>query len=339
MTTSRKPNSAPPLEILDQKGNPVITSESVWKILNHHGGRVSIDFSNLPLPSPLLDGFKLWLTENLKTSSTATIQSQFSCVRAILENLGKEGIQVDHWTELGSTEMALVLAVCRKRGPKFMARFRAWRQWASWCSTYKLPGFQPLDSEISDLTIGSTNTPWAVTEIDPINGPLSFNELEDFVLALSKGQDRLSIRELCLIEIALHLGPNSGWVAALSWNEFKVEPIPNTSEKLYSMKFPRGVKTPGASSPRDRDTPWRGIDKSLGANLERLREFNRQHGRVSTPSGIAEPIFPMRNQGAVEARSKVAGEMIYFPTSSSIATEFSEAIAKLKVLSDRTGHP
>lgn len=320
------------LPIKDRSKRAVRVSGDIWTIYGTRGIR-RLDFGLIPLRKQLREGFKLWIAEQLRTSAPATVEASFGAVQRILGVLAKNGVITRSWQEIGEAESAMALSACRKEGGRRLGDFTPWRNWASWCAEFRLPGFRPLGRELSRTKIGRSWANRAVIEEDPVKGPFSEQELADVVSSLAAPRKQLTTREEALLRIALHLGPNTGWVCNLTWEDFRVEPIDGSGMKLYSLRFPRGTKRRGAVQPRKDFMPWRGLDPQLGSLLEKMKSENE--AEIEIPHGFSTPIFPIRNLISIANRKTAFGHFAYHQSNTNLHEELEKAVQKLGLRSER----
>jgi integrase len=319
--------------IIDRAGLSVDANSWVWA-LNHAVDSVQLDFRKLKFHSrAILEVTTKFLADMVKVSSVDHIQNTFLALCYLHRS--------EHFREAdangGILEECLISEV---RQLKNFAHYRLHyvRAWYCWCADQGMKQFpEEIAERLRDLKIPGNKTGHAVRTRDPMKG--AFDELE-FIALTSKlraiGPERLTTSENTLAWLAIACGANPLAYALAREEDYKPLKEEGTGRIHARFDLPRIKK--GDAFFREQFHP-KMLNDEIGSWVNRLIMENQSHRtQQGWPDGCAYPLF-RRSEPDIGRINGPLREFAMHMTPEETTRTVQQAIAKLEIVSHRTGKP
>ncbi|NUB24266.1 tyrosine-type recombinase/integrase [Azospirillum brasilense] len=320
--------------IINRAGRPIDVSGAVWKI-SDPTQPVKLDWGEIKIPS--------------ETVLTATI----AYMKHLLRNFSV-GSAINAWYVLKRLWVSPAFQSACMAGEvipyraiseaieKFEAhqRYRLFwlRHWFNWCCDQ---GFESFSAEVAfqfnEVVIGGGSKGQAVQSADPEEGPLVDTEIVALNNALRAARMTgvLSLKEQVGLWLCIALGCNSGPLALLREDDFERISAADAEGVVFQIRVPRHKKGDPVERTQFR---VRKLTAEIGRLVDLLIAENRENssqidGRCGRPLLRREfPRIDIDGDGTL-------GEYRYHHRTAEITPLVGAAVAKLNVLSPRTGQP
>jgi hypothetical protein len=319
--------------IHDRAKLPVDASGWVWS-LNHAVSSVRLDFRKLGINSPgFLTAVVKYIADLVAVSSVDNVRNTFDTLRFLQRS--------EHFRECDAVGGALDLRLISEL--RLVNNFAAWRlhyvrAWYRWCAKRDFPQFSSeISGEMDDVKIPGNPKGVAVRTRDPEQGALDELETIALVTKLKElGPVVLSAFERALVWLALAFGSNPLAFSLLREEDFQSIKETGANRVQHLLKIPRIKKrNPFFRAAFHTKRPDYVIGGHIAALIKEGVESRRKNG---WPEGCAFPLFP---RGAPQA-GLLGGPMHEFAMhydSGDLTRALKSAVAKLNVISHRTGKP
>lgn len=319
--------------VYDRAGFEVDATGYVWK-LHNPGRRQYLNFRLLEIHSEtLLQAVAGFVAEKVATSSPDNARNGFDTLKSLKRTAYFRQIEAS-----GEIIAERLIAELRQV-PKFPHwRLHFVRDWYRWCARQGLPQFsQEVAERLEELKVGGNETGRAVRTQDPVEG--AFDALEFIALTTklrAHGPTRLSTLENTLCWLAVALGCNPLAYALMRESDFKPLKEVGTDRVYARLDTPRIKKGDPHSRSQFHEKM---LNDEIGAWVTRLvienQLFRTEHG---WPDGCAFPLF-RHNTVDEGLLGGPLHEFAMHVQSEQITTILKTAIAKLEIVSHRTGKP
>ncbi|HTI88646.1 MAG TPA: hypothetical protein VL966_18750 [Alphaproteobacteria bacterium] len=304
-----------------------------WK-LNHPVNSDTLNFRRLGIESTsLLASVARFVADLIKVTSNDNLRGTFEALCQLMQS--------PHFREIDRAGGALgeTLISDLRRIPEFLEyRLHYVRSWYCWCADQGMEQFpEAFATRIRALSIPGNETGRAVRTQDPVEGAFDDIEFMAITTRLTElGPERLTTLENALCWLAVACGANPLTYALVREEDYKPLQEEETGRIHALLDLPRIKK--GDVLYRQQFHP-RMLNDEIGAWVTRLVMENRAHReQQGWPDGCAYPLFrrfdpdPDRVNGPYHAYA-----MHMAP--SDITKTIQRAIAKLGIISHRTGEP
>jgi len=319
--------------IRDRAGFKVDATGWVWS-LNHAVLVLKLDFGKLHFRSEaMLRSAAAFTAEKIKVSSPDDVRNTFEALQYVHRSR--------HFreTEVSGGVLDERLIADLKHVPNFAHyRLHYVRAWYCWCASQEVTQFsEGVAERLRELKIGGNEVGHAVRTQDPIKG--AFDELE-FIALTTKlralGPTLLTTQENTLAWLALAVGGNPLAYALTRESDLKTLKESGTGRIYARLNVPRIKK--GDPLFRSQFHP-KELNDEMAAWVTRLIVENQAHrAQHGWPEGCEFPLFrrseidPGRLDGPLR-------EFAMHMSPKVITKMLTEAIAKLDIVSHRTGEP
>jgi hypothetical protein len=319
--------------IVDRAGFRVDATGWVWS-LNHAVMRNKLKFRRMNLRSmSMLRSIAMYTAEKIKVSSVDDIRNSFQALLYLHRS--------EHFREVeisgGILDDRLISDL--KHVAEFAYdRLHYIRAWYCWCAVQGMDQFSEAVAErLRELKIGGNEVGHAVRTQDPVKG--AFDELE-FIAVTTKlralGPTLLTTQENTLAWLALAIGGNPLAYALTREGDLKTVKEAGTGRIYARLNMPRIKK--GDTLFRSQFHP-KELNDEMAAWVLRLIAENRTHrAQHGWPEGCEFPLF-RRFEPDAERLAGPQREFAMHMSPKGITRMLTEAIAKLQIVSHRTGEP
>jgi integrase len=312
----------------DIAGLPVDCSGWVWTLNNPVTEKRTLSFKRLGLTKQLLTCAVKFFAERIASVSSADIYNTFEALSFV--QLSAHFQHCMRTNEIIDDRLIAELHL--------LPNFSPWRlHYVRWCATWKIPQFsQEVADRLDELKFGGNEKGRAVIERDPLKG--AFDRLEVMALSAKLRSDEavqlLSTDEIALVWLALAFGKNGIAYALMRVDDYAPVIESGTGRSLHKVRVPRTKK--GDDDYRKQFSPHI-LNDEIGAKIASLVAWNRmRRDSEGWPEGCALPLFPRKNP-----RQELLGgprhEYAMHRTSEEVLHMLKDAVAKLDVISHRTG--
>ncbi|MDB5581098.1 MAG: hypothetical protein JWR80_6274 [Bradyrhizobium sp.] len=332
---ARTENAFPSQGIVhDLAGLPVECSGWVWRLNNPTANRPVISFRRLGFSAGLLEATAKFAAERIATVSAEDVYNTFEVLTLL-----HRSSHLQSCMRTGEVIEEPLIAELR-----LMPNFAHWRlhyvrSWYRWCALWKFPQFsRDVADRLDQLTFGGNEKGRAVIERDPLKG--AFDQLEFMALSTklrsSEASELLDPDELALVWLGIAFGKNAIAYALMREEDYSPLVEEGTGRILHRFSVPRAKK--GADDYRT-DFTRHMLNDEIGARVATLVEHNRNCRAANRwPEGCAFPLFP-RSAPREDLLGGVRHEYAMHRTSEEILHMLKGAVAKLGIVSHRTGEP
>ncbi len=318
----------------DLAGLPVDCSGWVWHLNNPVGSNNRLVFERLGFSPGLLEATAKFIADRIQIASVDNVRNTFETLKFV-----QRSAHVQSCMATGSVIDEPLIAEIR-----LMPNFAQWRlhyvrAWYRWCADWKLPQFsRDVAERLDNLKFGGNEKGRAVIERDPLKG--AFDQLEFIALSTklrsAEAAEILDIQELVLLWLGIAFGKNAISYALLREEDYSPLIEVGTGRTLHRFNVPRTKK--GADDYRT-DFTQHMLNDEVGVLVAKLIEHNRgSRSDARWPEGCAFPLFP-REAPRQDLIGGVRHEYAMHHTSEEILHIIKAAVAKLDVVSHRTGEP
>lgn len=319
--------------VVDRAGLPVDATGWVWT-LNHPLQRKKLDFRRLEFrSSTLMRATAMYIADKIKTASVDNVRNSFDTLLYLKRSAYFR--RADIAGEVLDERVASDL----RNLPEFAHdRLHYIRFWYCWCADHGLHPFsEDIAERLRELKIGGNETGRAVRTQDPVEG--AFDELE-FIALTTKlralGPTLLTTQENALTWLALAIGSNPLAFALTREDDLKTVKETGTGRIYAQLNIPRIKK--GDTLYRAQFHPKHLNDEMAAWTTKLIVENQAFRAREGWPDGCAFPLFRRTSPD----RSRLGGPQHQFAmhmSSNEITETIKSAVAKLEIVSHRTGEP
>ena len=319
--------------VVDRAGWDVDANGWIWA-LNHAVDDVRVDFRKLKFRSlAMIEATAKFIGDMVRTSSVDHVQNTFN----VLCYVHRSG----HFREVEGSGGVLgerLISDLRRLKNFEHSRLNYIRSWYCWCADQ---GFEQFSDEaaqwIRRLKIPGNETGHAVRTQDPVKGAFDHVEFHTLTTKLrSFGPERLTTVENTLCWLAIALGGNALAYALSREEDYKPLKEQGTGRIHARFDLPRIKK--GHVLFREEFHP-KMLNDEIGGWVNRLvienQEDRKRHG---WPEGCAYPLF-RRLEPDLEKMNGPLREFAMHVTPEDVTIMLKKAIAKLDIVSHRTGEP
>jgi hypothetical protein len=318
--------------IHDRASHAVDASGWVW-VLNALPA-VRIDFRRLGVSSPnLLLALVRYIAHRVTVASVDDVRNTFDTLIFLQRS--------EHFRECDANIMPIGLKLISDL--RLVEEFAGWRlhyvrAWYRWCAMRDLLQFSgEVADELKTFRFGGNQKGVAVRTRDPLHGAL--DEVETFALIAKLkeiGPAVLTLFERALIWLALAFGSNPKALALLREEDLTLLSEVGTDRIHYRLRIPRIKKRkPFLRAAFHRKRPHRAIGELIEALVRENVEFRRENGWTD---GCAFPLF-RRKTPQPDLLGSPLHEFAMHCDSGDLTSALKTAVAKLDVISHRTGKP
>ncbi|MCP3476290.1 hypothetical protein NLM33_39415 [Bradyrhizobium sp. CCGUVB1N3] len=319
--------------VIDRAGFAVDATGWTWK-LNHAVLRVNLKFESLRIRShSLLASIARFIADLIKVSSVDNVRNTFEALCYLHRSKHFRDVDVGG----GIVEERLISDL---RRVKNFAEYRLCyvRSWYCWSADQGMTQFpEEVAQRIRELNIPGNETGHAVRTQDPVKG--AFDEIE-FIALTTKlrtlGPKRLTTLENTVCWLAIALGANPLAYALAREEDYK--PLKEDDSDRIHARFDLPRIKKGHAFFREEFHP-KMLNDEIAAWVTRLVRENRAHrDEHGWPERCAYPLFRRLEPDAERMDGPLRGFAMHM-SPKEISLLVKQAIAKLEIISHRTGEP
>lgn len=231
--------------LIDMSDLPVVKSEittrygetfngeaDVWR-LNNGGQKFTAKF-NLINDNYLRYNLKLFISFHVQRSSLSHAMNYYYSLMKQFKDYSLGEISED------SLKKHIRNEIKNKRGTK--KEYALWHliDWYCWCSDFGLPYFdEDFAFSMDNISLSGNLKGEAVRSLDKNKGPLSDNQLNSLIKALSFDTSEKYREENISTWLSLVLGTNPMNLALLKWGDFEIIESDQGGHRIYFLNVPR----------------------------------------------------------------------------------------------------
>jgi integrase len=319
--------------ITDWAGMEVDASGWEWR-LNILSRNNSLNFHLLlPLDPGLFRSIVAHIAERIRVTSPDNVRNAFDALCFL-----KRSRTLAEQRAAGATISTAFFVELRSSNGLAVWRLHHIRFWYRWCAKQGLPHFSRETADLlDDFVIGGNEKGRAVRTRDPEKGAFDDIEFAAIVTRLrALGGDVLTVLERALVWLEIAFGRNAFAYALMREEDYRPVKEIGTDRTYHRFDVPqikqRDKYLRSGSDPKM-------LNQELGAVVADLVAENaKRRARYGWPGGCALPLFP-RTSPQPGMLDGPMHEFAMHMTAGEITDTMKSAMAKLRIVSHRTGDP